>query len=90
LRPSDIIVNWGHFPGNTLAAEGMVLPKPRYDAHPLACAVIKKRTGTVEDCLPRLGLATPEPCGAGRGGVRLAGLCRLLDHLLIERFPVVK
>ena len=89
LRPSDVIVTWGHFPGNTLAADGVVLPKPRYDAHAVACAVIKKRTGTVEDCLPRLELATPEPCGAGRGGARLAGLCRLLDHLM-ERFPVVE
>jgi DTW domain-containing protein len=81
LRPSDLVVTWGHFPGNTLAAEGLVLPKPRFDAHALACAILKKRSGTLEDCLPRMQIPEPDPCGLGRGGARLAALCRLLDHI---------
>jgi DTW domain-containing protein len=89
LKPSDLIVSWGHFPCNTLAMDGLALPRPRYDAHAAACAVVKKRTGTVEDCLPRLQLPVPEPCGAGRGGARLAGLCLLLEHLL-NQFPPEK
>jgi hypothetical protein len=60
----------------------VVLPRPRYDARALACAVLKKRTGTVEDCLPRMQIPLPEPYGAGRGGVRLAGLCVVMKHLL--------
>ncbi len=82
LRPSDVIVSWGHFPVDTLAADGVVLPRPRYDARALACAVLKQRTGTVEDCLPRMQLPVPPPCGAGRGGARLAGLCLVVEHLL--------
>jgi DTW domain-containing protein YfiP len=82
LRPSDVVVTWGHFPGNTLAMEGLLLPSPRFDAHAVACALLKKRTGTLEDCLPRMNLPAPEPCGLGRGGFRLAALCRFLDHIL--------
>jgi DTW domain-containing protein YfiP len=82
LRPDDVVVTWGHFPGNTLAAEGLKLPQPRYDAHALACTILKKRSGTLEDCLPRMQIPEPTPCGQGRGGLRLASLCSLLDHLL--------
>jgi DTW domain-containing protein len=82
LRPSDVVVTWGHFPGNTLAAEGLTLPQPRFDAHALACAILKKRTGTLEECLPRMQIPEPEPCGLGRGGSRLAALYRLLEHIL--------
>jgi len=83
LRPSDVIVTWGHFPGNTLAADGLALPKPRYDLRAVACAILKKRSGTLEDCLPRMQIPMPEPCGLGRGGARLAALCRLLEHILV-------
>ena len=82
LRPNDVIVSWGHFPLATLAADGLPLLRPHYDARVLAGAVLKKRTGTVEDCLPRMQIVAPESCGAGRGGVRLAGLCAVLDRLL--------
>jgi hypothetical protein len=67
---------------DTLAADGLVLPRPRYDARALACAVVKKRTGTVEDCLPRMQIPVPDPYGAGRGGARLAGLCLVVEQLL--------
>jgi DTW domain-containing protein YfiP len=87
LRPSDVIVSWGHFPVDTLAADGLVLPRPRFDARALACAVSKKRTGTVEDYLPRMRIPAPEPCGAGRGGARLAGLCLVMEHLLSPASP---
>jgi hypothetical protein len=69
---------------DTLAAGGLALPRPRYDARALACAVLKKRTGTVEDCLPRMQIPLPEPRGAGRGGARLAGLCAVMEQLLAE------
>jgi hypothetical protein len=84
LRPSDVIVSWGHFPVDTLAADGVFLLRPRYDARALACAVLKKRTGTVEDCLPRMRIPVPESYGAGRGGARLAGLCLVVEQLLAE------
>jgi hypothetical protein len=87
LRPSDVIVSWGHFPVDTLAAGGVVLPRPRYDVRALAGAVLKKRTGTVEDCLPHMQLPAPEPYGAGRGGVRLAGLCLVVEQLLSPSQP---
>jgi DTW domain-containing protein YfiP len=89
LRPSDVIVSWGHFPADTLAADGVTLPRPRTDARALACAVLKKRTGTVEDCLPRMQIPTPEPYGAGRGGVRLAGLCAVLEQVLSTSSPTM-
>src|SRR5208283_380740 len=89
LRPSDVIVSWGHFPVDTLAADGLVLPWPRYDAWALAGAVLKKRTGTVEDCLPHMQIPVPEPFGAGRGGARLAGLCLVVEQLLSTSFPAV-
>jgi len=89
LRPTDLIVSWGHFPVTTLAADGLVLPGPHYDARTLAGAVLKKRTGTVEDCLPRMQIPAPGSCGAGRGGVRLAGLCAVMEQMLSAGLSLV-
>ncbi len=81
VRPDDVIVSWGHFPVDTLASDGLTLPKPRFDARALAGTWLRQRTGTVEDCLPRLQLPAPAPCGAGRGGLRLAGLCAVVRRM---------
>jgi hypothetical protein len=47
----------------------------------VAGIVLRRRTGTVEDCLRNMELPSPAPWAAGRGGVRLASLCALTEKL---------
>ena len=81
LRPTDILVVWGHFPLATLAADGLRLPNAHIDVRPIAGNVLRRRPGTVEDCVSLMELPAPPVWGAGRGGVRLASLCAVVEKL---------
>jgi DTW domain-containing protein YfiP len=81
-RPDDVICAWGRYPIDLLEAEGVALPAERIDMRPAAGALLGARTGSVEDCTARLGVAVPEPFARGRGGARLAALTAIVDRML--------
>jgi hypothetical protein len=81
LRPDDVLAGWGHFPLVTLANDGLHLPQAHVDVRPIVGNVLRRRTGTVEECVVNLGLAPPSPVAQGRGGTRLAGLCAVVGRL---------
>jgi DTW domain-containing protein YfiP len=81
LRPTDILVAWGHFPVATLVADGFRLEHSHLDVRPVAGNLLHHRTGTVEDSLAQLGLPLPQPWAAGRGGTRLASLCAVVEKM---------
>lgn len=81
LRPSDVVVVWGIFPLATLAADGLRLPNRPIDLRPIAGNVLRRRPGTVEECAGQMELPAAQPWGAGRGGLRLASLCAVVEKL---------
>jgi DTW domain-containing protein YfiP len=81
-RPDDVICAWGRYPVDLLEAEGVALPAPRIDVRQAAGLFMGARTGSVEDCSARLGVAVGDPFAAGRGGVRLAALSAIVDTLI--------
>jgi len=81
VRPTDVLLTWGHFPVATLVADGYRLTTATLDVRPIATKALGQRIGTVEDCLAKLGSTPPSPCGAGRGGERLALLCAIAGRL---------
>jgi DTW domain-containing protein len=81
-RPDDLICAWGRYPLDILEAEGMCLPAARLDMRPAVGARLGARAGSVEDCTARMGVETPDPFALGRGGVRLAALCSIVDKML--------
>jgi DTW domain-containing protein YfiP len=87
VRDDDVLVGWGHFPVATLARETIRVPEARIDARAAANALLGTRIGTPEECARRLeeGGQAPAPSGprgAGRGGVRMAALERVVAALL--------
>ena len=81
LRPTDCLLAWGHFPLGTLAKDGLRLEQHSLDIRPVVGNVLRRRTGTVEESMGNFGLAAPAACGSGRGGVRLANLCAVVERL---------
>ncbi|HEX7500107.1 MAG TPA: tRNA-uridine aminocarboxypropyltransferase [Polyangia bacterium] len=81
LRPTDVLVYWGHFSLATLIADGYGVVHPHLDARLVASKVLARRAGTVEDCLVQMDLGAPPPWAAGRGGARIAGLCAVTEKL---------
>jgi len=81
-RPGDLVCSWGRFPLDVLAGDGASLPEARIDLRPAAGAFLGARTGTLEECLARLGLPAPAPLAAGRGGARAAALAAVAARLL--------
>jgi DTW domain-containing protein YfiP len=81
LRPTDFLLAWGHFPLGTLATDGLRLEQHSLDIRPVVGNVLRRRTGTVEESMGNFGLAAPAACGSGRGGVRLANLCAVVERL---------
>jgi DTW domain-containing protein YfiP len=81
LRPTDVLVAWGFFALATLAADGLTTENSRVDARPVAGIVLRRRTGTVEDCAEHMNLPSPGPWASGRGGTRLASLCAVTEKL---------
>jgi len=82
VRPDDFACTWGRYATDLALAEGVALPAARLDLRPVAGTVLGARTGTVEDCSARLGLAARAPVAAGRGGARLAALSAIVDRML--------
>jgi DTW domain-containing protein YfiP len=80
-RPADVLVSWGHFPVATLAADGLPLEHPHLDARKVAADVLRRRPGTVEECLAAMRIAPLPAFAPGRGGDRLASLCAVVDML---------
>jgi len=81
LRPTDLLLSWGHFPLATLAADGLQFDNPKLDVRPIVGNLLKRRTGTVEESVANLGIPAPAPWGSGRGGYRLASLCAVAAKL---------
>jgi hypothetical protein len=81
-RPDDLICAWGRYPLDVLASEGVELPRAWLDVRPTAGTYFGTRVGAVEECSERLGVPIPDPFAMGRGGVRLAALSAIVDHML--------
>jgi DTW domain-containing protein YfiP len=81
LRPTDVLVSWGHFPIATLRDGGMAIEHAHLDARPVAGNVVCRRPGTVEECLQAMTISPPSPWAEGRGGARLAALCAVVEKL---------
>jgi DTW domain-containing protein len=81
LRPTDLLLSWGHFPLGTLVADGFRLENGVIDIRPIAGNVLRRHTGTVEECVGHLGLSPPKSWALGRGGERLASLCAVVERL---------
>lgn len=79
VKPSDILVGWGHHPLSFV--EDLDDARARFvDLRAATKEWAKERTGTVEDVAFSLGLS-PAPLGPGRAGRRLAQLEAVLDFL---------
>ena len=83
LRPTDVLVYWGHFSLATLVADGYGIQHPHLDARLIASKVLVRRAGTVEECLTHMELPAPQAWAAGRGGMRIAGLCEVVEKLCV-------
>ena len=81
LRPSDVLVSWGHFSLATLLSDGFRLEHQRIDARPIAGNVLHRRARTIEECAAQMDLRPPEPWALGRGGARMACLCSVVRKL---------
>jgi len=81
LRPTDVLVYWGHFSLATLIADGYGVEHPHIDTRLVASKVLTRRAGTVEECLTHMDLSVPAPWASGRGGLRIAGLCAVTEKL---------
>jgi DTW domain-containing protein YfiP len=81
-RADDVICAWGRFPVDLMEAEGVMLPAERIDVRPAAGFFLGARTGSVEDCTARLGVAVPDPFAIGRGGARLAALSAIVERMI--------
>jgi hypothetical protein len=81
LRPTDVLVCWGHFSLSTLLADGFHLDHPSFDARPTAGNVLRRRSRTVEECLAQMEIPSPQAWAAGRGGARMACLCAVVQKL---------
>jgi DTW domain-containing protein YfiP len=83
-RPNDLLVGWGFYASERLAAEGVSLPE-RLDLRRLARQHLRKKTGEVAACALELGAPLPEAWAFGRGGERLSAAvavtCALLDAI---------
>ena len=81
-RPDDVICAWGRYPLDLMEADGVALSAARVDMRPAAGTFLGARTGSLEDCSARLGVALPDAFAAGRGGARLAALSAIVDRMM--------
>jgi hypothetical protein len=81
-REGDVVCSWGRFPLDVLADDGLALPVTRVDLRPAAGAYLGSRTGTLEECVARMGMPAPAPLADGRGGGRTAALAAVLGRML--------
>jgi DTW domain-containing protein YfiP len=83
VRPQDLLLGWGFYASERLAAEGLSLPE-RLDLRDLARRQLRKKPGEVAACARELGAVLTSPWARGRGGERLsaaAGVARALLEL---------
>lgn len=81
LRSTDLLLGWGFYASERLAAEGISLPE-RLDLRTLARHQLRARTGEVAACAAALGAVVPTPWGEGRASERLAGALAVSRALL--------
>jgi DTW domain-containing protein YfiP len=81
-RPDDLLCAWGRYPLDLLEGEGLRLAAGRVDLRPAASAFLGARAGSLEDCSAKMGLPASEAFALGRGGVRLAALCSIVDKMM--------
>jgi DTW domain-containing protein YfiP len=81
-RADDLLCTWGRYSSDLALAEGVPLPDARFDVRTAASARLGARTGTIEDCSARMGLAVGPPWASGRGGARLAALSAIVDEMM--------
>jgi DTW domain-containing protein len=80
-RPDDLLLGWGFYASERLAAEGVDLPE-RMDLRMLARRQLRQKTGEVASCAAALGATLSEPWALGRTGERLAGALAVTRALL--------
>lgn len=80
-RPSDLLLGWGFYASERLAAEGVPLPE-RMDLRMLARRQLRQKTGEVAACAAALGAELPQPWALGRTGERLSGALAVTRALL--------
>jgi DTW domain-containing protein YfiP len=73
-RPGDELVQWGRYYGQLAASTGLDLAGDVIDLRAEASQALRRRLGTVDDCIGALGVPAAGLPLAGRGGHRLAGL----------------
>jgi DTW domain-containing protein YfiP len=81
VRPSDLLLGWGFYASERLAAEGVALPE-RLDLRTLARRQLRKKTGEVAACASELGAPVPEAWAQGRAGERLSAAVAVTRALL--------
>jgi DTW domain-containing protein YfiP len=81
VRPSDLLLGWGFYASERLAAEGVELPE-RLDLRTLSRRQLRQKTGEVAACAQLLGATLPEPWALGRGGERLSAAVAVTRALL--------
>jgi DTW domain-containing protein YfiP len=80
-RPGDLLLGWGFYASERLAAEGVPLPE-RMDLRMLARRQLRQKTGEVAVCAAALGAELPASWAHGRTGERLAGALAVTRALL--------
>jgi DTW domain-containing protein YfiP len=85
-RDSDLLLGWGFYASERLAAEGVSLPE-RQDLRMLARRQLRQKTGEVAACAALLGAPLAEPWAQGRTGLRLAGALAVTRALLATLRP---
>jgi DTW domain-containing protein len=83
-RASDVLCAWGRYPIDLLEQCGVAVSSARLDVRPAASAFLGQRTGGVEECVERLGAPSPSAWAEGRGGIRMAALCAVIDRMMSE------
>jgi DTW domain-containing protein YfiP len=80
-RSTDLLVGWGFYASERLAAEGVSLPE-RLDLRTLARSHLRKKTGEASACASELGAVVPAAWGQGRAGERLSAAVAVTGALL--------
>jgi DTW domain-containing protein YfiP len=80
-RPHDVLLGWGFYASERLAAEGVQVPE-RMDLRMLARRQLRQKTGEVAACAAALGAELPQAWALGRTGERLSGALAVTRALL--------
>jgi hypothetical protein len=82
-RPDDVIVHWGSFQLALAAADGLALPRRRFDLRgELTQSGLRPPGGTLEGCVAGNGAPSASLGLDGRGGRRLDALVGLVRELI--------